>query len=103
VGHEEQQSYEIVGYPVGWVHQGGRRGRGRGQGSRGGRGSSSQGRGQTGAYATRTMTDAGTAAVEECIPTEKTGTQHAVPGLSAEQIQRLLSLIETPKPGYDKL
>ena len=26
-----------------------------------------------------------------------------MPGLSAEQIERLLSLIETPKPGYDKL
>ena len=73
VGHDEQQCYEIIGYSVGWVHQSGRRGRGRCRGTRGGCDSSSQGRGQIGAYAAHTTAESRTPVGQECIEAEKTG------------------------------
>ena len=33
----------------------------------------------------------------------KSATQVTIPGLSADQVQRLLSLIHTPKAGYEQL
>ena len=44
-GHEENNCYELVGYPVGWSVRGGRSGRGCGRNGRGtGRGGSGRGR-----------------------------------------------------------
>jgi len=57
--HEEQNCFEIIGYPAGWIPRGGGRGRGRGRGSRGGRVTAGRGRGRAAAYATHAATELG--------------------------------------------
>ena len=44
-GREEQNCFEIIRYPLGWIHRAGRGGRGRSRGGRGG-GRTRAGRGQ---------------------------------------------------------
>ena len=93
-GHEESNCYELVGYPTNW----GTRGRGRGQG-RGLRG------GKTGGWS-RGVTHQ-MAYVAGNKGTEQSGGENSetpmLPGFTNEQVQRLLSLIESSKPGYEKL
>jgi len=95
-GHEEEKCFELIGYPTGWVARGG--GRGRQRGRRG------QGEQTGGGY--------GQGPLEAHVAQGKTKDQHRsdtirevteTPGLMTEQIQRLLSLINVPKSGCDKL
>jgi len=98
VGHEEQSCYELTGYPTGWVPRGGGRDRGRSRSMRGGREDARRGRGQASVYVGHTTVEPHT-----INKTEKSLTLPMVPGLSVEQVQRLLSLIDSPKPSNKKL
>jgi len=91
VGHEESKCFEIIRYPPRWGARG--RGRGRSRG-RGGRFSYGEGRGETAhAVSSSNVTGIGNDQVA----------QTTVPGFTAEQVQRILSLIEIPKDGHKKL
>ena len=99
-GHAEAACYEVIGYPPSWGP------RGRGRGGRGGRVLGKGGRGHA-----RNSRGSGVrelvAAVQQdkgLIRTDPTpGGQINIPGLSSEQTQRLLSLIDGPAGGYEKL
>jgi len=110
-GHEESVCYEVIGYPPGW----GTRGRGRGsrgarnnQGGRGAGRNRSYGR-ESAAFtihqeepnfsgpATASNSSAGTG------PRSSERAHRAIPGLTSEQMEQLLSNLDTPKPGYEKL
>jgi len=100
-GHSEGSCYELVGYPPGWSMRGGR-GRSRGCGGRaGGRAGAGGGRGKEQAFQAHTHSvpehDGPHASAE---PSQSSFT---VNGFTAEQVQRILSLIETPKSTHDKL
>ncbi|KAJ8442724.1 hypothetical protein Cgig2_011644 [Carnegiea gigantea] len=92
--HEEGSCFELIGYPDGWVAR--RSSRGRGRGGRGGRSTGGRGRGTGAAYTVQT-------ALEEPRQTNADGGRATIPGISAEQLQKLLTLIETPKAGNEKL
>lgn len=94
-GHDESNCFEVIGYPPGWGSRG--RGRGRGRGGHGGRVSTGRGRGA----GFETVNAVVSAKTPDVAASSEDST--AIAGLSAEQVQRLLSLIETPKSGYDKL
>ena len=105
-GHDEAGCYELIGYPQNWST----RGRGRGvcgrsnRGGRGGQGRSrSSGRETTNAAWAQGESGPIVAAVAEAGPTRAETDPSATPCLTQEQIQRLLSLIESPKPNYEKL
>ena len=99
-GHEEANCYEIIGYPPNWGS------RGRGCGSRGGRprqggktvGGIDHGPRREAVHATTIQTKQATT-----HDTATDATQVSIPGLSLDQIQRLLSLIDMRKGGYEKL
>ena len=88
-GHEAAACFELIGYPEGWVV------RGRGRGGRGARRAAGQGRDGAAAYAAQ-------ATMEETRHEAQAG-HPVVPGFTPNQVDKLLSLIETPKTGYDKL
>ena len=90
LGHEETQCYEIIGYPPGWGSRG--RGRGRGRRTRGGRGSSGRGRGTSNESAYAVTTRAATN-----LSTNVESGSSSLTGFTPEQVQCLLSLIETSK------
>ena len=96
LGHEETSCFELNGPPSRWITCDSRRGRGQGRGGHAGCGSARGGRGTTTAYMAQVSN-------EETKQTETDGPQPAIPGLSADQMQKLLSLIEAPKPGFEKL
>ena len=90
-GHKEARCFELIGYPVGWGTPG--RGRGRGWTNRGGR---PVGGGQRGEAVNSVTTNAVAA------PDASTNAS-PVPGFTAKQVQRILSLIDDQKVGYEKL
>jgi len=101
-GHENSVCYEVIGYPPGW----GTRGRGRERrGARNNRGGRGAGRNRS--YGR----ESAAAAIhqEETNPSAGTGpgssdrAHAAIPGLTSEQMEQLLSLLDTQKPGYEKL
>ena len=96
LGHEESSCFELIGYPPRWIPWGAGSGCGRGRGGRAGRGSAGRGRGAATAYMARVSGN-------ETKLAETDGPKPTVPGLPADQIQKLLSLIETPKSGSKKL
>ena len=89
-GHDEASCYELIGYPLGWSTRGGRGGRNRGVGR--GRGREMANQVQAYSYGEQAP-----AHVEE----QQSGI--ATAGFTAEQVQRNLSLIETPKSSHEKL
>lgn len=92
-GHEESNCFEFINYPANWSVRGGGHGRGRSQCGRGGsRTTTGRGRGAA-TYAAQALAEE-----DRC----DSSTSHK-PGLSSEQIEKLLSLIEVPKLGCDKL
>ena len=100
-GHEEAICYEVIGYPPVWGTRRHGRGSHRGRNNGGGRGGGRiNSYGRESAAATlhhKKGPNAGSG------PGSNEGAQIAVPGLSLEQVERLLCLIDTPKPGYEKL
>ena len=107
-GHEEERCYEVIGYPLNW----GSRSRGRGAwgGRNLGRGGRSDGIGRSGP-SRETVTAAVQLDSGPALGTGPTGPNGAtkesssvsIPGLSSDQIQRLLSLIDGPTIGYEKI
>ncbi|KAJ8433098.1 hypothetical protein Cgig2_020594 [Carnegiea gigantea] len=107
-GHEESVCYEVLGYPPGW----GTRGRGRGhrgpQNNRGGQGAGcNRGYGcESAAAVIHQGADPNTVPGPLAASGSSAGsglgsdeqTQVAIPGLTSEQVERLLSLIDTSKP-----
>ena len=95
--HAESGCYELIGYPIGWSTRGRGRGQcgGRGRGGRSGRGAEHESLNSAVAQAQQT-----TATVCEGLETSVSTT---ISGLTADQIQRLISLIDTPKAGYETL
>lgn len=86
-GHDYERCFQRIGYPNGL------RGRGRGRPGRGRGGSSSSGRGQ------HHIATANVATAQQTVDTSPlastSGTASSIPGLSAEQVQRLLTLLDT--------
>ena len=93
-GHDEAGCFELIGYPPGWTS----RGRGRGRGHRGGQGGRhdgmrGRGDGREGAHAV----------VVSIAAESSTADQPTIPGVTTEQVQHLMSLIEPVKPENEKL
>ena len=97
-GPEESKCFEIIGYRDGWITRGGGRGHGRGRGIRGGRASAGQGQEQNTTYATHTNADD-----HATVNAERTNRTLVIPGFTANQVQRLLSIIDAPKTSGEKL
>lgn len=110
-GHEESSCYEVIGYPPGW----GTRGRGRGQrggrNNRGGRGVC-RGRGRETAAALQksglhnpsgSPAVLGQSGVAGNTFGKQTAAQVNITGLTQDQVQRLLSLIDAPNSDSEKL
>ena len=94
--HDQATCFELVGYPPGWTIRGGRGGIGRNRGGRGGgRSSDGGGCGREAMNVAEVHVESG-AGAKENYSTPKTR-------FTPEQVQRLISLIETPKSGYKKL
>ena len=83
----------MIGCPTEWTVRGGERGSGR---SRGGHGPAGRGRGSSITYATHTNAD-------EQPTAEAESSRPVIPGLSVDQVQQLLTLIEEPKTAGVKL
>jgi len=110
-GYEEAACYEEIGYPPSWGS------RGRGRGNRGGRSSrgrtSIRGRGQGRENAATMKIEPGlredfagpvviTGLESSQSPAANAGpVQQRNPGLTQDQIQKLLSLIDSPKAGFE--
>ena len=94
-GHDETGCFELIGYPTDWA-RGGRSSHGRGRGVRGyrrqgtGRGRDA-GAGKETAHAVQPI---------EAVADDVRGGGVA---FTAEQVQKLLSLIETPKSSHERL
>jgi len=98
-GHEESGCYDIIGYPLHWSN----RGRGCGErGSRGGGGERWSSAGSTCGGCTGRREYVATTVTPADLAAGRDGTQAAAPffpGLTNDQVQRLLSFIEVPKRG----
>ena len=96
-GHYDSNCYKLIDYPTNW----GNCGRGRSRRvckGYGGRATEGRGRG--------VERESGHCAVIETVAHTNNNNvmdQAATPGLSSEQVQKLLSLIDTPKLGYETL
>ena len=106
-GHKAAVCYEVIGYPPGW----GTRGRGRdsrgARNSRGGRGGGrSRGYGRESAVAAihqESSPIVGSGPNTATVPGRDDRAQIAFSVLSSKQVERLLNLLDIPKPGYEKL
>jgi len=97
--------YEVIGYPPGWGS------RGCGKGGRGGHGQGCGGRGPSRGSRTGPARETAATAMQESGPvTEADGLNTSkqqdigkisIPGLSSQQVQRLLSLIDGPGNGHE--
>ena len=96
VGHEEENCFELIGYLVGWSTRRNGRGRGRSQCAHDGHGGSRHGRGGAVAYAAQ-------AVVGKPRQLEGEARHPMSPGLSSDQVEKLLSLIDVPKEACEKL
>lgn len=96
-GHAEAGCHKIIGYLAGWGTQGWGRGQrgGRGIGGRITRGAGHESLNSAGSQTEQVMIAA--------YAGPKTEASMSIPGLTAEQIHKLLTLIDTPKGGYEKL
>ena len=101
-GHEEANCFEIIGYPAGWMPRGGGHGRGRGRRGRGGRTGSERGRANLAVHALPSRTEEQHGADSQS-KVEPESAQYAASRFTPEQFQKLLSLIDVPKSGCDKL
>jgi len=102
-GHDEPGCFELIGYPPSWNSRS--RGRGRGlRGNRGGRQGGLRGRGdgREGAHTVAANSSVLVEPFSEVVKTNATS-QSVIPGLTTEQIQRLMSLIDPTKAENDKL
>jgi len=113
LGYEETVCYEVIGYPPGWGT------RGRGWGNRGGRSSRTSCGGHRAAGSGSFLEVASAALHTELMndPSTRTGpgpaietsaaahsaTQPNIPGLTTDQVKRLLNLIDVPRLKYEKL
>jgi len=100
-GHDGSTCYELVGCPPSWENQG--RGRNRGREGRGVREASSRGcgPGREVAYAAATRRESEQLAIGSSSADEVQ--ENALPGLTNDQIQKLLSRIESTRARYKKL
>ena len=101
LGHKETNYFELVGYPANWGTRGGRSGRGRGRGGRGG-GRKNSGRGR-GVFQPRELAHATQAPDSSSSDDRREGVRAALSKITDEQVQKLLSLIETPKENNERL
>ena len=93
LGHDEAHWYELVGYPPNWGTQGCNR---KARGGRTGHGEHSAGsRGRGSGHQAAHAALAHTEAVSGSVETDQA--PMTIPGLSSEQVQRLLRLLEVPK------
>ena len=104
--------FELIGYPISWVSRGrGRGGRGGARGGRGGRGeagrrapTAGRGAGRTdnsGLFAGASRVD--NTSVEAVSGVAEHNTNPTLSGFTTEQVQRLMSLLEAPASGTEKL
>lgn len=95
----------LIDYPISWVSRGrGRGGRGSAHSGRGGRGEASRGAGRTdnsGLFAGASRVD--NTSVEAVSGVAEHNTNPTLPGFTTEQVQRLMSLLEAPTSGTEKL
>ena len=110
--HDKATCYEVIGYPPRWGSRGRGRGGHGGRNSRGGRGGS-KGRGfacegvvaavhyDGGSGPSTTIGPGAVAGVG--VGSSAEPAQIMIPRLTSDQVQRLMSLIDTPKAGYAKL
>ena len=95
IGHKEGNCYELVGYLAGWSSRGGYN---RGRESRSGRANTGRGRGRETAHQAQVHGEYSTAGSSKDDSATMAATE-----FTAKQIQRILSLIETPQSTHEKL
>ena len=99
-GHDKSNCFEIIGYPSGWGSRG--KGSGRVRGSRGSQTTGNRGRG--GGREAACSADALGSGQQQVQGTQyEEQSNDVLSGLTSDQVQRLLSLIEPSKPGYENL
>lgn len=91
--------FEIVGYPPGWGSRG--KGRSRVRGSRGDR--TGGNRGRVGGRETAYSADDSVTGQQTQEASHEEQSNNVFCGFTNDQVQKLLSLIEPSKPGYERL